>query len=59
MKARNPAGREGKPFSLAPHSFDEALRKILKATPVPKPERKPAPKSKKPAKGKHHIGESS
>ena len=43
-KQPNPAGREGKPFSLAPHSFDEALKKILTASPPPKPE------SKKPAK---------
>jgi len=46
----NPAGREGKPISLAPHSFEDALRKILKATPEPKPDRK-EPK-KKPTKRK-------
>jgi hypothetical protein len=39
----NPAGREGKPFSLAPYSFEDALQKILKATPEPKPD-KPAKK---------------
>jgi hypothetical protein len=38
----NPAGREGKPFSLAPYSFEDALQKILKATPEPKAERKKA-----------------
>ena len=43
----NPAGKHGKPFSLAPHSFDDALRKILKAKPEPKAERKPAPKKVK------------
>ncbi|GEM_PF-5809358 len=45
----NPAGREGKPFTLAPHSFDDALRKILAAKPEPKPARKSA-KKKTPAK---------
>jgi hypothetical protein len=40
----NPAGREGKPISLAPHSFDDALRKILSAPPPPKQEK---PKEKK------------
>lgn len=34
----NPAGKAGKPFTLAPHSFDDALRQILKATPEPKSE---------------------
>ena len=43
----NPAGREGKPFSLADYSFDDALRKILKATPVPQPERKATQKPTK------------
>jgi len=38
----NPAGREGKPISLAPYSFEDALKKILKAEPPPKePKRKP------------------
>ncbi len=41
----NPAGKHGKPFTLAPHSFDDALRKILAAKPEPKPERKPAKKT--------------
>jgi hypothetical protein len=40
----NPAGKHGKPFSLAPHSFEDALRKILAAPPEPKPERKKSPK---------------
>jgi hypothetical protein len=35
----NPAGNKGKPFTLAPHSFEDALRKILKATPEPKPDK--------------------
>jgi len=45
----NPKGREGKPFSLAPHSFEDALRKILTAKPEPKPASKtskPSPKKK-------------
>jgi len=29
----NPAGSKGKPFTLAPHSFEDALRKILAAPP--------------------------
>jgi hypothetical protein len=47
-KITNPAGREGKPFTLAPHSFDDALRKILAAKPEPrepakvKPQRTPS-----------------
>lgn len=45
-KNPNPNGKHGKPFSLAPHSFDDALRKILAAPPEPKPERKA---TKKPA----------
>jgi hypothetical protein len=32
----NPAGNKGKPFTLAPHSFEDALRKILPAPPEPK-----------------------
>jgi len=36
-QAPNPAGREGKPISLKPYSFDDALRKILGAKPPPKP----------------------
>lgn len=36
----NPRGREGKPFSLKPYSFDDALRKILSAKPEPKPAKK-------------------
>jgi len=40
----NPKGREGKPISLAPHSFDDALRKILAAPPEPKPTKKTAKK---------------
>jgi len=45
MKAPNPAGNKGKPFTLAPMKFDEALRKILAAPPEPK-----TAKPKKPAK---------
>jgi len=47
-KNPNPAGREGKPFSLAPHSFDDALKKILAAPPEPKEPKRKA--NKKPAK---------
>lgn len=38
MKPRtpNPTGRQGKPISLAPYSFEDALKKILKAEPPPK-----------------------
>lgn len=38
MKAANPnpAGKHGKPFTLAPMKFDDALRKILAAPPEPK-----------------------
>lgn len=38
----NPAGKNGKPFTLAPMKFDDALRKILAAPPEPKSERKKA-----------------
>lgn len=40
----NPAGKAGKPFTLAPHSFDDALRKILAAPPEPKAAKKTASK---------------
>jgi len=43
----NPTGKAGKPFTLAPHSFEDALRKILAAAPEPKPDK---PAKKKPAK---------
>jgi hypothetical protein len=46
----NPAGKHGKPFTLAPHSFDDALRKILATPPEPKhekPAKKKQPKTKK------------
>jgi hypothetical protein len=41
MKSKSPTphGGESKLFSFAPHTFDEAVAKILKATPEPKPER--------------------
>jgi hypothetical protein len=35
----NPAGNKGKPFTLAPMKFDDALRKILAAPPEPKPDK--------------------
>jgi hypothetical protein len=41
----NPAGKHGKPFTLAPMKFDDALRKILAAPPEPKADKvKPAKK---------------
>jgi hypothetical protein len=43
-KTPNPAGREGKPISLAPYSFEDALKKILKAEPPPR-KKKPAKKT--------------
>jgi len=46
-ESANPAGKAGKPFTLAPHSFEDALRKILAAPPEPKadkPKKKPAKK---------------
>jgi hypothetical protein len=45
--APNPTGKTGKPITLAPLTFDEAVRKML-ATKPPKPEpkaAKPTPKS--------------
>lgn len=33
----NPAVKAGKLFTLAPHSFEDALRNILAAPPEPKP----------------------
>ena len=51
MKAQptNPTGKNGKPITLAPLSFDEAVRKML-ATPPPKTQ--PKKPTKKPAKHK-------
>jgi hypothetical protein len=44
----NPAGSKGKPFTLAPHSFEDALRKILATPPEPKPDKaKPTKKTTK------------
>lgn len=48
QRTPNRKGREGNPISLAPLTFDEALRKML-ATEPPKPEPKP---QKQPAKHK-------
>jgi hypothetical protein len=42
----NPAGREGKPFSLYPRTFDEVVQKMLN-TPPSKSDPKPAKKSAK------------
>jgi hypothetical protein len=44
MKTPNPAGKHGKPFTLAPMKFDDALRKILASPPEPKREAKPTKK---------------
>ena len=49
-KNPNPAGREGKPISLAPYSFDDALRKILASPPGPKPDKPPKREKKATAK---------
>jgi hypothetical protein len=46
-KTPNPAGREGKPISLAPYSFEDALKKILKAEPPPKESKQAKRKAKK------------
>jgi hypothetical protein len=45
----NPKGKAGKPITLAPMSFDEAVRKML-STPPPKSEQKTVKPRKKPAK---------
>lgn len=45
----NPSGKHGKPFTLAPATFDDAIRKILAAPPEPKPTK---PTNKKQAKHK-------
>jgi hypothetical protein len=42
----NQAGREGKPISLAPLSFDEALDGLLGVKPEPKGEAKKATKKR-------------
>ena len=42
----NPAGKAGKPFTLAPMKFDDALRKILAAPPEPKTARNKSTKKK-------------
>ncbi|MBC8028883.1 MAG: hypothetical protein H7Z16_02125 [Pyrinomonadaceae bacterium] len=42
----NPTGNKGKPFTLAPHSFEDALRKILSAPPEPKPDKGKSGKKK-------------
>jgi len=46
----NPAGKAGKPFTLAPVKFDDAIRKILATPPEPKnakPEKKKKTATKK------------
>lgn len=45
----NPAGKHGKPITLAPLTFEEAVKKML-STPPPKPEPKAAKPRKKPVK---------
>jgi hypothetical protein len=42
----NPAGREGKPISVYPYTFDQIVEKML-ATPPPKHEPKPAKQHRK------------
>lgn len=46
QRTPNKKGREGNPISLAPLTFDEAVRKML-ATAPPKPEPKPQKKTAK------------
>jgi hypothetical protein len=47
----NPAGREGKPITLAGYSFEEAIQKALNTSP-PKLESKPRKAAKKTARKK-------
>jgi hypothetical protein len=42
----NPAGREGKPISVAPYSFDEIVDKML-STPLPSKAKQPKTATKK------------
>jgi hypothetical protein len=48
----NPAGREAKPFSLYPHTFDEIVDKMLSTPPPPNHETKTAQKSTSKKAGK-------
>jgi hypothetical protein len=41
----NPKGKQGKPFSIAPATFEEAVRKMLSTQP-PKNEPKEKPRKK-------------
>ena len=43
----NPHGREGKPFSLYPHTFDEVVQKMLNTPPPPKHDPKATKKTSK------------
>ncbi len=43
----NPAGREGKPFSLYPHTLDEVVKKMLT---TPPPDRETSKRKKKTVK---------
>ena len=43
----NPNGKNGNPISLAQHSFEDALLKILCAQPEPKDTKRPSKKSAK------------
>jgi hypothetical protein len=47
----NPKGKNGKPFSLAPVTFEEAVKKML-ATQPPKAEEKAVKPQKKATKSK-------
>jgi hypothetical protein len=47
----NPKGKHGKPITLAPMTFDEAVRKMLSTQP-PKSEEKAVKPPKKAAKSK-------
>jgi len=49
----NPHGREGKPISFYPHTFDEVVKKMLTTPPPSKHQTKPAKKTaQKPSRKK-------
>ena len=48
----NPNGKHGNPISLAPHTVDEVMRKMLTLPPSPKPDK---PTKKKPVKTKRNA----
>lgn len=50
-QTNNPTGKNGKPITLAPMTFDEAVKKML-STPPPKVEEKAVKPQKKASKRK-------